>query len=63
MTHTEIITRMKYTKKAMAWTYQDIAIKSGYHKDIVLRAIHGRNVGVIAFVDIVTAMGLEINVI
>lgn len=63
MNHAEIIEKMKQKKKAMDWTNEMIAKKSGYNENTIAKFFNGYNTRIHTFMDIVEAMGVEINVI
>lgn len=65
MTHDEIIERMKTTKKAHGWSNLDIEIraKSMVSQSVIANCLRGESIRLYTFLDILDAMGLEINII
>lgn len=63
MDHEQILQKIKLTKKVRGLRSEDIATKSGQSIYLVHNLMRGNNINLYAFIDIVEAMGLEINLI
>lgn len=63
MTHDEIVTRLRILKRRMKWTNKDIEKRSGVNYNTVRNLLAGNNIELFNFIDIIEAMGLEINII
>ena len=65
MTHDEIIERMKAVKKAHGWSNLDIEIRANsmVSQSVIANCLRGESIRLYTFLDILDAMGLEINII
>ena len=63
MTHDEIVERLRILKRRMKWSNKNIGERSGVNYNTVRKLIAGENIGLYPFLDILDAMGLEINII
>lgn len=65
MTHDEIIERMKAVKKAHGWSNLDIEIRANsmVSQSVIANCLRGESIRLYTFLDIIDAMGLEINII
>jgi len=63
MTHDEIIARIAKKKSALEWSNAKIAVSAGVNQNKVALLLRGDSISLYGFLDILDAMGLEINVV
>lgn len=63
MTHDEIIERIAKKKNIMGWSNAKIGVQAGVNQNKVALLLRGDSISLYGFLDIIDAMGLEINII
>lgn len=63
MEHDEILELLQAKRKAMGWTQQNIAERSGVSLNMVQRFFAGENISFFKFQDILYGMGIEMKLI
>lgn len=63
MTHDEIIERIAKKKSALEWSNAKIGVQAGVNQNKVALLLRGESISLYGFLDILDAMGLEINII
>lgn len=62
MTHDEIIHAIQYEKKSQKLRNSDIASMAGIGVRAVEWVVNGKNCGIYNFLDVVDALGLEVEI-